>query len=319
MRRNLPPLNALRAFEAAGRLLSFSSAARELRVTQGAISRQVKGLEGYLGVKLFVRLTRRIELTEAGRDYLREAQAALDRLESATRKAQPRGAHRTLTISVLPTLASAWLMPRLAAFTIAHPNVETRIVTSIEPVDLASGEVDVAVRVGPLPGRRYKPWQPAIDLEMVIAWRGVHAEYLFPDVLTPICAPSLLSGDRPLREPRDLHGYPLVHTASRAHAWRDWFRAQGLELPVERNALEYGHFFMSIQAAQRGLGVAIAPRILLSGSHASGLLRPFDVTILSAGEYYLLTLDKRRDEDEIDLFCSWLKEQAAGEDDAEHS
>jgi len=316
MRRILPPLNALRAFEAAGRLLSFSSAARELRVTQGAISRQIKGLEQHLGLKLFVRLTRRIELTEAGRDYLRETQAALDRLEAATRKAQPRGSHRTLIISVLPTLASAWLMPRLAAFTMAHPNVETRIVTSIEPVDLAAGEADVAVRVGPLPGKRYKRWQPGIDLEMVVNWRGVHAEYLFPDVLTPVCSPSLVSADRPLREPRDLHGYPLVHTASRLHAWADWFRAQGLEPPAERNALEYGHFFMSIQAAHRGLGVAITPRVLLSGPDTRELVRPFDVTIPSAGEYYLLTLDKRRDEDEIDLFCSWLKGHAAQEDQA---
>lgn len=317
VRRILPPLNSLRAFEAAGRLLSFSSAARELRVTQGAISQQIKGLEQHLGLKLFVRLTRRIELTEAGRGYLQEIQTALDRLEEATRNTRPRGKHRTLTISVLPTLASSWLMPKLAGFTMSHPNIETRIVTSIEPVDLAAGEADVAIRVGPFPGKRYKRWQPKIDLEMVVNWRGIHAEYLFPDLLTPVCSPSLTSEDRPLHGPSDLHGYPLIHTASRRRAWPDWFHAQGLNPPAGGDSIEYGHFFMSVQAAHKGMGVAIAPRILLSGLNPEGLISPFDIFIPSAGEYYLLTLDKRRDDSEIALFCAWLKQHAAQETSAD--
>lgn len=310
MRRNLPPLNSLRAFDAAGRLLSFSNAARELKVTQGAVSRQIRALERQLGVKLFVRLTRRVELTEVGQAFLRDVQFALDHIERAVRNSHPRKRHRVLTISVLPSVATFWLMPRLAAFTMSHPNIEIRILTSIEPVDLLGGEADLAIRVGPLPGKHYEKWQPKIDLEMVLGWRGVHAEYLFPDVLMPFCSPSILTPQRPLQHPNDLKGYPLIHTATRSQAWPDWFRAQGLEIPTNRNSVGYGHFFMSIQAARNGSGIGIAPKILFLGHEAKGLLFPFERAIPSAGEYYLLTLDKRRDEGEMALFRSWITREA---------
>lgn len=310
MRRTLPPLNALRAFDAAGRLLSFSNAAHELNVTQGAISRHIRELEKRLGAKLFVRLTRRIELTELGRAYLEEVRVALDRIERATQDVRGRREHRVLTISVLPSIASYWLMPRLAGFTRAHPKIETRILTSIQPVDLAAREADLAIRVGPLPGRSYERRQPRIELKMVNDWRGVQADHLFPDILVPLCSPSLVSRQRPLRRPEDLHAYPLIHTATRQNAWADWFRAQGMQPPPMSNASHYGHFFMCIQAAREAQGVAIAPHILFCGKESEGLLFPFKPPVASAGDYHLLVLEARREEREIALFRSWLLEQA---------
>jgi LysR family transcriptional regulator, glycine cleavage system transcriptional activator len=309
MRRTLPPLNALRAFDAAGRLLSFSKAAQELHVTQGAISRHIRELEKQLGAKLFVRLTRRIELTDVGQTYLQEVQDALHQIERATVGIRARREHRVLTISVLPSVASYWLMPRLAAFTRAHPSIETRILTSIEPVDLVGHEADVAIRVGPLPGKAYGREQPRIDLNMVTDWRGVHADYLFPDILLPVCSAALI-GRQPLKHPEDLQRYPLIHTATRQHAWEDWLVANGVSQPTITNAGFYGHFFMSIQAAREAQGIAIVPHLLFLGSGTDGLVIPFRIATPSAGSYNLLTLESRLEEREIRLFRSWLMEQA---------
>jgi LysR family glycine cleavage system transcriptional activator len=291
-------------------LLSFSKAAEELHVTQGAISRHIRELEKRLGARLFVRLTRRVQLTEVGGTYLEQVRNALDQVERATHEIQTRRAHRVLTISVLPSVASFWLMPRLARFTKIHPTIETRILTSIQPADLAGREADLAIRAGALPGRSYDKHQPRIELRMVQDWQGVHADFLFPDILMPICSPALLKRKHALRHPRDLQRYPLIHTATRQNAWPDWLQAQGVEPPSSRDAIQYGHFFMSIQAAREAQGIAIAPHILFCGREAEGLFFPFRKPVPSAGDYYLLMLESRRDEPEISLFRAWLREQA---------
>jgi LysR family glycine cleavage system transcriptional activator len=315
--RTLPPLNALRAFDAAGRHLSFSKAALELHVTQGAISRQIRELEKRLGARLFVRLARRVELTDVGRRYLNEVQAALDQVERATREIRTRRGRRVLTISVLPTIASYWLMERLARFSLAHAGIEVRILTSIQPVDLPGGEADLAIRVGALPGQRFDDKHPRIDLSMVDDWRGVRADFLFPDILVPLCAPSLTNGRRKLRHPRDLEHYPPIHTATREQAWPDWFAAQGLVAPFASDGNYYGHFFMGIQAAREGQGVAIAPHIFFGGREAEGLLFPFRLRMPSAGDYHLLVLDSRRKEREIALFSTWVLAEAQAQNAAD--
>jgi LysR family glycine cleavage system transcriptional activator len=315
--RLLPPLNALRAFDATGRLLSFSKAAVELNVTQGAISRHVRELEERLGAKLFVRLTRRVELTEAGRAYLAQVQLALDQIERATREIRSRRERRILTISVLPSVASYWLMPRLARFSRSQPRIEIRILTSIQPVDLRGGEADLAIRVGPLPGERFGEERPRIELQMVKDWRGVRADYLFPDILLPFCAPVLANGRRALRQPRDLRDYPLIHTSTREHAWPDWLRAQGVSGAFARGGTYYGHFFMAIQAAGEGQGVAIVPHVLLCGREGEGFIFPFRRPTRSAGDYHLLMLESRRDDPEIELFRDWLLGQAHEQNQAD--
>ena len=313
MSRVLPPLNALRAFEAAGRHLSFSKAAVELHVTQGAISRHIRELERRLGIRLFVRLTRAVELTDLGRTYLEEVQAALNQVDRATREIRMRRPRRVLTISVLPTIASYWLMPRLTRFSQTDAGVEVRILTSIQPIDLVGGEADLAIRVGAAPEQQFDDLQPRIDLRMVSNWRGLHTDLLFPDILVPVCAPSLTKGRRPLRHPRDVEHYPLIHTATREHAWSDWLTAQGVKAAFAHVGTYYGHFFMSIQAAREGQGVAIAPHVFFSGREAEGLHFPIRSRVPSAGDYHLLMLESRRKEREIALFRTWLLAEAANE------
>jgi len=311
MRRALPSVTALSAFEAAGRLESFSQAASELNVTQGAISRQIRALEEYLGIKLFVRLTRRVELTDTGRSYLREIQFALDHVEQATKRLRmPESRRSVLTISVLPSVASFWLMPRLIYFTQRHPTIETRLITSIEPVDLHSHDVDIAIRVGPLPGRHYGALDPSIDLEMTSNWRGVHAEAFYPDILVPVLSPDLIDPQRPLQAPRDLLRYPLIHTATRTNAWPDWLQAHGVEERWSGEKLEYGHFFMAIEAARKGKGIAIVPSILMVDAKLPDLIMPFPPDIPSAGEYYLLMLAERLDDPPCAALRAWIHEQA---------
>ncbi|GAA4334746.1 LysR substrate-binding domain-containing protein [Pigmentiphaga soli] len=310
MRRALPSMAALSAFEAAGRLGSFSAAAEELHVTQGAISRQIRGLEEYLGTRLFLRLTRQVELTAAGEAYLREVQYALDYVERATAGFRTRQSqHVVLTISALPSIASFWLMSRLVGFSQRYPHIDTRVLTSIRAVDLQSNEADVAIRVGPLPGKSYEARLPRIDLEMVTNWRGVHAEPLFDDVLVPVLSPGLPEPGHEIREPRDLLRYPLIHTASRARAWPDWLALYGLQEPERGERAEYGHFFMAIEAARKGQGVALIPGVLLSGI-GGGLVAPIRCTTPSAGSYYLLMRSDRVQDPQCAAFCDWIQEQA---------
>jgi LysR family transcriptional regulator, glycine cleavage system transcriptional activator len=310
MRRSIPSLSALQAFEAAARLNSFSQAGEELHVTQSAISRQIRALEDELGKPLFTRLTRRVELTECGRIYAREISALLDNLERATSSFKAKRRHELLTINVLPSVANFWFMPLLGQFTKGNPDIETQIQTSIRPVNLQSGEADLAIRVGPLPGREYQASQPRIDLEMVTGWRGVHAEFLFPDVLVPVCSPALLEG-RVISKPADVLDYPLIHTTSRPNAWPGWLSAHGLRLTGAEPSTEYGHFFMSIEAARNGEGIAIVPDVLLPGHDVPGLVIPRLPTVKSAGEYYLLTLEERLGEFHIQTFRNWLHQKVA--------
>lgn len=309
MRRRIPSFSALQAFEAAGRLLSFSRAADELFVTQGAISRQIRALEDELGTKLFERLPRAVELTNAGQLYLREVQFVLNHIERATIKFRARRDQTVLTISTLPSVASFWIMPRLAHFSQQYPEIGTHITTSLRPVDLHSGEADLAIRVGPLPGKRYSELQPRIDLEMVTNWRGVQAIPLFPDVLVPVLAPALQQS-RPVTRSEHVLEHPLIHTSTRRQAWPDWLRAHGLATPREDTPIEYGHFFMSLEAARDGQGIAIVPSVLLTAAEKAGLVAPIPPGPPSAGEYHLLMLGERAHEPPIAAFREWLVEQA---------
>lgn len=308
--RRLPPLNALRGFEAAARHLSFTRAAQELHLTQGAVSRQVKELEAYLGHPLFHRLTRRIELTPEGEQFFKAIETALAGIEHAAGHARHRTPMTTLTISALPTLASTWLMPRLHRFTSRSPDVDVRVLTSIEPANLLATDADVAIRVGKLPGRHYNRRQPRIELTMVESWDGVSADELFPDRLVPVCAPGLLA-DEPWSVEEIAHA-PLIHTTTRRHAWPDWLRWHGTR---PRRApdphLQFGHFFIALDAARAGRGIALVPDILLTDDpQEKGLIVAHASTITSAGAYYLLAHDTRLAKPAIQAFRTWLLDEA---------
>jgi LysR family glycine cleavage system transcriptional activator len=309
MSRSLPSLTALRVFDVAGRLQSFSSAAVELNITQGAVSRQIRALEDELQVRLFTRLTRQVQLTEVGQIYLAEVRSALTQIEQATTRIRAGQNRAVLTISVLPSVGSFWLMPRLARFSQRHPDIETRIVTSIDPVNLHARDADVAIRVGALPGRRYDPLVPRVDLSMVVDWRGVLADELAPDTLVPVMLPSLVSDERVWSDPAMLRELPLIHTASRPNAWPDWIRAHKLPPLKSARKLEYGHFFMSLEACREGEGVAIVPDLLLASSAVTGLRAASACKVRSAGEYYLLSLNERTHEHAIQAFREWVQDE----------
>lgn len=309
-KRRLPPLNALRGFDAAARHLSFTKAAEELNLTQGAVSRQVKELELHLGQELFRRFTRRIELTSEGEQFFRSVESMLDELERAAGRFSRRKDRSTLTVSVLPTIASVWLMPRLHHFTNLHPEIELRVVSSIEPADLLAHEADVAIRVGRLPGRHYERNQPRIELSMLTRWDGVHADELFPDRLVPVCSPGLL-GETEVT-PADLARWPLIHTSTRRHAWPDWLKAHGVRAAIEvEPTLQFGHFFMSLDAARQGRGIALVPDIILAHEEGMrGLTVPLASELDSAGEYYLLIHENRFDDPRVQGFRSWALKEA---------
>ena len=316
MSRRMPSLNAARAFEVAARHLSFSHAANELGVTQGAISRQVKALEEFLGIKLFHRLTRAIELTEAGQEYHVSLRDAFDRIEQATQRITNRGDRQVLTVGVLPTFAMHWLIPRLGAFMEANASVEVRFVTSIIPVNFAREDIDVAIRVGSLDPAAPDGTAPRIDLKMVEDWAGVRADLVASDVLVPVCSPGLYDGSPPLNELEHLRQHTLLHTSTRPRAWPDWLGAVGMGVLEHEDEPAFGHFFMTLQAATQGLGVAIVPEILVAKDLDAGtLVKPFDAAVESAGAYYLLCRQHQWDAPKVRAFREWLLSEAAGAKD----
>jgi len=313
--RMIPPAVALRAFEAAARNGSFTIAASELFLTQGAISRQIRILEEFIGKKLFERFTRRIELTAVGKAYYLEVQRALLDIERATANAMGSPGPAILTISVMPTIAASWLMPKLARFVESNPDIDIRLLTSIAPVNFQAGDVDAAVRPGKMPGVTYGRHHPRIELDMVTSWKGVRAEYLLPDVLTPVMSRKLLNQGPPIKKPADLLLYSLIHTASRQYAWLDWLNAHGVKLDEHKRALNYGHFFMGLKAATDGHGIAIVPSIVLRDSlDANDLICPLPADVRSAGNYYLLSRESSSANPPLQKFRQWLMEEALRSD-----
>lgn len=312
MTKRMLPMNALPGFDAAARRLSFTLAAKELNITQGAISRQIRGLERSVGTPLFRRKTRRVELTEAGEELFCAVQEALNSLDDVT--ARLRGANaQALVVSVLPTLATAWLMPKLHRFAEQHSALEVRIVASIDPAQLEGSGVDVAIRVGQVPGQKlYDRLQPRTSLSMTHGWRGVHAEELFPDVLVPVCSSALLEGQPLITFPSDLLLYPLIHNSTRRNAWPDWLKAH--RVPQQGRTekdMEFGHFFMALDAAARGNGIALIPSILLLDNPiASMLVAPMKDRVSSAGEYHLLVHESRLRSASVQAFRAWIRSEA---------
>jgi LysR family glycine cleavage system transcriptional activator len=289
MKRNLPPLNSIKAFEAAARLESFSLAAAELYVTHGAISRHIHQLEDWLGLSLFSRRHRGVELTEAGASYLIGAGAALDRLAVATARLLERRQHRVLRINAMATFALRWLVPRLSAFQLLHPNIEIRITTSNEPVARIGASFDVVIRGGP---------------DTVPGYSAL--EFLSESRL-PVCSPDLLSR-LPLGGIEDLRHHTLLHTATLPTVWADWLELAGSGDLQPRQSLTFEHFYVTIQGALDGLGIAIGPTALVADDVAEGrLVRPFAGPTLPAWRYHAYVATDRSDEAAIASFCEWLR------------
>lgn len=310
MSRRLPPLLAARYFEAVAKHLSFTQAAQELHLTQGALSLQVRKLEAALGTDLFVRHARHIELTESGRMFYHACRTLLDGFEKAVDDIKGPEHLQTLTVSTIPTIGILWLMPRLAAFTSQQPDIEVRVVSDIRTVDMHADNIDVAIRVGKLPGKRYSDKAPAVDLVLLEDWTDIEAEFLFPDVMVPVASKHWYATQPPIRHMSDFASARLIHTASRANAWQDWLTAAGVDYTPDGDSLEYGHFYIALGAAQEQKGIALIPDILLRGYPGKNeliVLMPDGVEpVASAGDYYLLTQTKSRKSEAIQTFREWV-------------
>lgn len=292
MARRLPPLNAVRAFEAAARHLSFTKAAEELHVTQAAISHQVKALEEYLGLKLFRRLNRALVLTEEGQTYLPPVKRIFDQLYEATRRLAENEARGKLTVSVLPSLAARWLVPRLGRFREAHPDIDVRVAPATHLVDFVREEVDVGIRYGR--GR----------------YPGLRVDRLMTEDIMPVCSPALLTGPKSLKEPRDLKYHTLLHDEGHGE-WRTWLLAAGVNDVDATRGTVFMDSSMLIEAAATGQGVALARGALAADDLASGrLVRPFDVNIPAEYAYYVVCPEVTADQPKVVAFREWLLKEA---------
>jgi LysR family glycine cleavage system transcriptional activator len=284
MDRLLPSLNGLRTFEAAARGGSFTEAARELHVTHGAVSRGVQALEAWLGVALFSRQGKRVALTARGRAFAFEVGAALDRLALATTQVTARGGGAVLRIDALPTLTMRWLIPRLPRFQASHPGLEVRLTTSDQAVSGASEDFDVAIRRGPE------------------RWPGLTATRFLDERATPVCAPPLAAA---LHRPQDLSRTTWLHAETRPDDWRAWLQRAHLPRLRPASTLHFDHFYLALQAAQDGLGVAMGPLPLLTHDLASGrLVAPFEHLQTRARSYHALL--PRLPRPEAQAFATWL-------------
>ncbi|MCK1395399.1 transcriptional regulator GcvA [Bradyrhizobium sp. 1] len=291
MTARLPSLNGLRAFEAAARHLSFTLAASELNVTQTAISHQIRRLEEELGIRLFVRQNRALALTPEARDYLPGVRAAFNDLRLATDRLLRKDDDKVLTVSTLASLAAKWLLPRLTDFQEQHPGIDVRITTSTSLVDFQRDNVDAAIRYGR--GQ----------------WPGLRADWLMADELFPVCSPSLLRGDKPLRQPEDLKGYPLLHTSNaNSDDWRLWLTAAGLPADIARQpGITFDMIFMTIQAAIDGIGVAMGRTSYVQDDIAKGrLVVPFKIALPADAGFYLVSPQGRREAPKLAAFREWM-------------
>ncbi len=292
MEPRLPPLNALRAFEAAARLGSFTAAAEVLHVTHGAVSRQVRSLEDWLGIALFERKGRRVWLTGPGREYLQAVQSSFDTIVAATRRLAETGAKRQIAIDALPTFTMHWLLPRLTRFQMRYPAVELRLTTSDSPLSGAVGGFDIAIRRGPQD------------------WPGCVAQEFLVENEIPVCSPALLKRI-PLAEVHDLARHTLLSSNGRAHSWERWLSAAGVPDLTSAARQQFDHFYLTLQAAVDGLGVALGPRPVIDDELASGrLVAPLDGPIVRSRAYHWLMPNARAGDPVLRAFCDWLVEEA---------
>jgi len=295
-KRVLPSLTALQFFEAAVRHMSFTRAARELNVTQSAVSRQIRQLEEHVGRPLFRRLKQRLVLTEPGEAYSIAVRDLLDRAEAATLQLMAYGSGGgLLTVALLPTFGSRWLVPRLGDFTTRHPDIQLNLVTQVRPFDFAGSEIDVAIHFG------------------TEVWPGAICHRLMGEVVVPVAAPSLLGRSRPAR-PEDVGRYTLLQHATRSQAWQEWLRACGVENLDGRVGPRFEQFHMVIQAAIAGLGLAVLPRFLIQDELTSGrLVVAIDRPVRSEHAYYLVHPERKADLQRVTMFRDWLLQQCAAQ------
>jgi LysR family glycine cleavage system transcriptional activator len=315
MVRRLPPLNSLRAFEAAARHLSFAKAADELSVTPAAISHQVKALEDHLGVRLFHRRNRAVDLTELGRAALPKLRAGFDQIAEAIERVRALEGIGTLDISAAPSLAARWLTPRLQRFIALHPDVDVRISASSTLIDVR----DDARSVGRAPVA-----SPTEEADIAIRfgtghYPGFKADKLLPVAVTAMCSPRLLTGEHPLRSPEDLQHHTLLkddaaYFAEEVPDWDVWLKAAGANEVDTSRGVQFSHSALALEAAADGMGVVLGNPMLAAADLAAGrLVIPFAVSLPSAFAYHVVCAEENCNRRDVAAFREWLCAEAAEE------
>ncbi len=298
MTRRLPPLNALRAFEAAGRHLSITKAAEELHVTPSAVSHQVKALEDYLGVQLFRRFNRSLLLTDAGQLCLPGVGDGFDLLVASMARLESRDRSGVLTVSVVPSLASKWLVPRLERFTEHFPDIDVRISASMELVDFHRDQVDIALRFG------------------LGNYPDLLVDKLFGECAVPLCSPTLMAGKHPLRTPEDLRHHALLHDDSisfdpTAPDWRAWLKAAGVGDVDASRGSHFSNAELALQSAIEDAGVVLGRYSLAANDLASGrLVMPFELSLPMTPAYYVVLPEATAKRPKVAAFRDWLLKES---------
>lgn len=284
--KRLPPLTTLPVLEAAARLQSFSAAAAELNVTHGAISHQIRSLEESVGVALFARQGRRVVLTAEGATLAEAVRAALGKVAEAVEGLSPIERERKLKISVLPSFASRWLMPRLGKFLEANPEYEISVEANQTRSNFTTDGVDVAIRFGVGP------------------WPGLHSERLAGDSYFLVCSPKFRRGKLPTR-PSQLAGLPLFRNDP--GLWEKWFAAAGLSMAAPAKGIDYNDAALFLQQAIAGEGIALARRSLIADDFENGkLVRLFDIEVKSENDYHLVCLPQNANSKKVRAFRAWM-------------
>ncbi|QDX80245.1 LysR family transcriptional regulator [Denitratisoma sp. DHT3] len=293
MRRKIPSIQSLCCFEAAARHESYTRAAQELALTQGAVSRQIAALEEFLGVPLFKRTRHGVALTPTGVAYARQIAGRLNGLERDTIDVMSAPASGgAIQLAAVPTFATRWLLPRLADLALLHPEITVHIETQTRPFMFSDSGFDAALYAG--------------TAEQLANWPGTRATLLMQEEVVPVASPRLLAG-RGRWQPRDLLRLPLLQQSTRPDAWRQWFEAMGASADPIRYGPRYELFSMLTMAASCGLGVALAPRMLIEPELARGELRiACDRPLRGARGYYLVTPESGEERQDIVDFRDWL-------------
>jgi len=285
--RLLPSMSMLQAFAAAARSGSFTEAAAELEVTQGAISRQVRALERQLGAELFARVRKTVRLTEAGRRYAEEIEKALQIVRMASVDAVTHRRGGTLNLAILPTFGTRWLIPRFPAFLEQHPDITVNFATKLSPFDFKKEDLHAAIHYG------------RTD------WPDTEHTFLMKEETVPLAAPALLRSRGPLR-PADLLALPLLQLASRPRAWQDWFHDAGVEQPVP-SGMVFEEIATLAKATSAGLGISLLPRFLVENELERGELAVvLDLPLKTSLGYYLVTPKDKAGYAPVVAFREWL-------------
>ena len=285
----LPPMQALRAFDAAAREGSLTRAAATLNVTHGAISHQIKALEADLGVRLTERAGRGIRLTDEGERFASRVRAAFAELTAAVNEINARVNPRLLRVSVVPSFAARWLLPRIGRFLAAHPDVDLDVRSSMSNVDFQRDDADLAIRYGHGD------------------WASVAAEHLLDDAFVPVCSPRLVAG-RPPRRPEELARFTLLRAAD--EPWKPWFEAAGLDWPEPSRGPIFNDSAHMLQAAAEGQGVALARQTLLGNDVRNGVLvRLFDVVSPAPRSFWLVYPPRMSGTAKLAQFRQWLRDE----------